>query len=38
MAEIRVEEKKRKGLSNWLLILIVITIAIIAWWYVRTQS
>jgi len=34
MADIRIEEKSRKGLPNWLLILLVITVAIVAWWYI----
>jgi len=38
MAEIRVEEKTKRSLPNWLLILIAITIGLVAWWYVATQT
>lgn len=38
MADIKIEEKTRKGLPNWLLIVAVITIALLAWWYVSTQT
>lgn len=34
MADIQIEEKTKKGLPNWLLILLVITVACITWWYV----
>ena len=37
MADIRIEEKSKKNLPNWLLILLVIGVACIAWWYMATQ-
>lgn len=36
MADIRIDEKKKKGLPNWLLILLTITIALLAWYYITT--
>ncbi len=38
MADIRIEEKSRKGLPNWLLILITITIALVVWWYITRMA
>jgi hypothetical protein len=34
MAEIGGETKNRRNLPNWLLILLTIGVAVIAWWYV----
>ena len=38
VADIEIEEKTRKGLPNWLLILLVITVALIVWWYVARMA
>jgi len=38
MADIRIEEKSKQRLPNWLLILLVITAALIVWWYVTRMA
>ena len=38
MADIRIEEKSKRGLPNWLLILITITIALVVWWYITRMA